>query len=80
MTKVDLPRIVRTVWTAFAFKSEQTMSEQPWYVEFFGEDYLRLYAPVLTPWRTAQETAYIAERLGLPGVSAGRRRLRCFRG
>ena len=42
------------------------MSEQPWYVEFFGEDYLRLYAPILTPERTAQETADIVDRLGLP--------------
>jgi len=42
------------------------MGEQPWYVEFFGEDYLYLYAPVLTPERTAQETADIVERLRLP--------------
>jgi 2-polyprenyl-3-methyl-5-hydroxy-6-metoxy-1,4-benzoquinol methylase len=44
------------------------MSEQPWYVEFFGEDYLRIYEPILTPERTAQEIAFIVERLGLaPG-------------
>lgn len=42
------------------------MSEQPWYVEFFGEDYLRMYAPVLTPERTEEEVAFIVERLGLP--------------
>lgn len=42
------------------------MSTLPWYVEFFGEDYLRLYAPVLTPERTEREIGLIVERLGLP--------------
>jgi len=42
------------------------MSEQPWYVEFFGEDYLRIYTPLLTPERTEEEVAHIVERLGLP--------------
>jgi SAM-dependent methyltransferase len=41
-------------------------TRRPWYVEFFGEDYLRLYKPVLTPERTALEVALVVERLGLP--------------
>lgn len=46
------------------------MSEQPWYVEFFGEDYLRMYTPLLTPERTEEEVAFVVERLGLPPGSA----------
>jgi SAM-dependent methyltransferase len=46
------------------------VSEQPWYVEFFGEDYLRMSAPILTPERTKEEVALIVERLGLPPGSA----------
>jgi SAM-dependent methyltransferase len=42
------------------------MPEQPWYVEFFGEDYLRLYRPHLTPERTERETIGIIQRLALP--------------
>lgn len=42
------------------------MKAQAWYAEFFGEDYLRIYEPVLPPERTAREVALIAERLALP--------------
>lgn len=41
----------------------------PWYETFFGEDYLRLYAPVLSPERTAQEVGGIIRLLGLPAGS-----------
>jgi ubiquinone/menaquinone biosynthesis C-methylase UbiE len=44
----------------------KAMSEQPWYVEFFGGDYWRIYGSVLTPERTEREAALIVERLGLP--------------
>ncbi len=42
------------------------MPEQPWYAEFFGEDYLRLYRPYLTPQRTEAEVLGVARRLALP--------------
>ena len=42
---------------------------QPWYVEFFGENYLRQYRPFLTPERTEREVLGIIDRLGLsPGA------------
>ena len=41
------------------------MGEQglPWYVDFFLGDYLKIYANVVTPERTAQEVE-IVERAG----------------
>ena len=42
------------------------MSEQPWYVTFFGESYLELYEAAVLPERTDKETALILERLSLP--------------
>lgn len=45
------------------------MNQQPWYVEYFGEDYLRMHAPVLSPERSEQETSLILERLALPAGS-----------
>ena len=42
------------------------MYDVPWYVAFFGEDYLRIYEPLLPPERTERETALIVERLDLP--------------
>jgi SAM-dependent methyltransferase len=42
----------------------------PWYRPFFGDDYLRVYAPRLTPQRTAQEVEGIVKLLGLPAGSA----------
>ncbi len=42
------------------------MPDQPWYVEFFGEDYLRLYRPHLTPEGTERDTLGIIQRLALP--------------
>ena len=41
------------------------MGEQPWYVDFFDEDYLRVFLPMLTAERTAAEVNGIVERLGL---------------
>jgi SAM-dependent methyltransferase len=44
-------------------------SPAPWYETFFGEDYLRIYAPVLPPERTAREVEGIVrlvEQLGVP--------------
>jgi SAM-dependent methyltransferase len=40
--------------------------EQPWYAEFFGESYLRLYRPYLTPQRTEREVIGVVQRLVLP--------------
>lgn len=45
------------------------MNEQPWYAEFFGADYLRIYTPMLAPERAEQEVALLVERLGLPAGS-----------
>jgi len=42
------------------------MMAQPWYVEYFGEDYFRIYESVLAPERAAIEAGQIIERLGLP--------------
>ena len=45
----------------------------PWYETFFGEDYLRIYAPVLPPERTAREVEGIVrllEQFGAPPGSA----------
>jgi SAM-dependent methyltransferase len=42
---------------------------RPWYVEFFDEDYLRVFEPLLPPERTAAEVNGVVERLGLaPGA------------
>jgi SAM-dependent methyltransferase len=46
------------------------MSDQPWYRQLFGEDYLRDWADVLTPERTASEVEAIIQRLALPPGSA----------
>jgi 2-polyprenyl-3-methyl-5-hydroxy-6-metoxy-1,4-benzoquinol methylase len=43
-----------------------TMSDAPWYTTFFGQDYLRIYAPVLPVERTAREVDGIVRLLGLP--------------
>jgi SAM-dependent methyltransferase len=42
------------------------VSEEPWYRTFFGEHYLRLYTPALTPERTAREVEGVLRLLGLP--------------
>jgi SAM-dependent methyltransferase len=42
------------------------MAEQPWYCEFFGEEYLRLYDGALTPERAAREVEGIVTLLNLP--------------
>ena len=40
----------------------------PWYVEFFGDDYLRVYADRLTDEHTEAEVAFVERALGLkPG-------------
>ena len=46
------------------------MNESPWYVTFFGEDYLRLYLPFLPPQKTAREVKDIINLLNLPNGSA----------
>ena len=43
---------------------------KPWYAEFFGEDYFRIYESVLVPERAAREAGQIVERLGLPPGAA----------
>lgn len=46
------------------------MSTTPWYQTFFGEDYLRIYAPFLPPERTAREVTGIITLLNIqPGKS-----------
>jgi SAM-dependent methyltransferase len=40
-------------------------TDTPWYKTFFGEDYLRLYEPVLTPERTQREVDGIVNLLAL---------------
>lgn len=37
-----------------------------WPIAFFDDDYLRIYTPMLTPERTAEEVAFIASSLALP--------------
>ena len=39
--------------------------EQPWYVEFFGDDYRVAYRSTLTDERSDEETAFAAWALGL---------------
>ncbi len=46
------------------------MNDIPWYVTFFGEDYLRLYSPFLPPQKTAREVKDIIHLLNLPVGSA----------
>jgi SAM-dependent methyltransferase len=46
------------------------MTDTPWYKTFFGEDYLRLYEPVLTPDRTQREVDGIVNVLALPQGSS----------
>jgi SAM-dependent methyltransferase len=38
---------------------------QPWFVEFFGADYLLAYEPLLTEERTQDEVAFVERVLGL---------------
>jgi SAM-dependent methyltransferase len=46
------------------------MNDTPWYKTFFGEDYLQIYGPILSPKRTAQEVEGIINLLALsPGSS-----------
>ena len=42
------------------------MADQPWYQEFFGEEYFRLFDGALTPERTAGEVEGIVNLLNLP--------------
>jgi hypothetical protein len=45
------------------------VAEQPWYVDAFDDDYLRVFEPFLPPERTAGEVNGIVELLGLaPGA------------
>lgn len=46
------------------------MSDIPWYKAFFGEDYLRIYAPFLPADRTEREVTGITTLLNLPPGSA----------
>jgi SAM-dependent methyltransferase len=45
-------------------------TDTPWYKTFFGEDYLHLYEPVLTPDRTQKEVDGIVNLLALPQGSS----------
>jgi len=47
-------------------RGERTMSDTPWYKAYFGEDYLRIYAPVLPAERTEREVNGIVDLLALP--------------
>jgi SAM-dependent methyltransferase len=45
------------------------LDERPWYTEFFDDDYLRMFLPLLPDERTAAEVNGVVERLGLaPGA------------
>src|SRR6516225_7214521 len=46
------------------------MADIPWYKAFFGEDYLRLYEPILTPERTLRDVDGIVNLLALPQGSS----------
>ena len=44
------------------------MTDSTWYVDFFGDDYLRIYQPLLTPERTEREVEGLITLLALePG-------------
>src|SRR5256885_2833594 len=45
------------------------MNDVSWYQQFFGEDYLRIYAPFLPPEKSAQEVKEIIALLNLPSAS-----------
>lgn len=46
------------------------MTDTPWYKTLFGEDYLRIYEPILTPERTQREVEGIVNLLSLPQGSS----------
>jgi SAM-dependent methyltransferase len=46
------------------------MADTPWYKTFFGEDYLRIYEPILTPERTLRDVDGIVNVLALPQGSS----------
>jgi SAM-dependent methyltransferase len=46
------------------------MSEVPWYQELFGEDYLRVWAPMMPPERTERELEGLIQLLGMPEGSS----------
>jgi SAM-dependent methyltransferase len=46
------------------------MNDTPWYKTFFGEDYLRIYEPLLTPERTQRDVDGIVNLLALPQGSS----------
>jgi SAM-dependent methyltransferase len=46
------------------------VTDQKWYTEFFGEDYLRIYDSILPPKRAEREVDKIVERLELRPGSA----------
>jgi SAM-dependent methyltransferase len=39
--------------------------DTPWYISFFGEDYLRIYSPFLPPHKTAREVEEIINLLNI---------------
>ena len=47
-----------------------TGASTPWYVEFFGDDYLRVYADRLTDKHTEAEVAFVERALGLKSGDA----------
>jgi SAM-dependent methyltransferase len=45
------------------------VGQEPWYVDFFDDDYLRIFLPLLPDERTADEVNGVVEQLGLaPGA------------
>jgi SAM-dependent methyltransferase len=46
------------------------MTDTPWWKTFFGEDYLHIYEPILTPERTRREVDGIVNLLDLPEGSS----------
>lgn len=49
------------------------MPEQgsPWYIDFFLGDYLKIYANVVTPERTAQEVEFVKKARSTASTPAG---------
>lgn len=45
------------------------VADQKWYTRFFGENYVRIYGPFLTPERTSREVNQIVELLSPPPES-----------
>src|SRR6266566_2559947 len=62
--------VVSTNRNRSIIEQEKIMTDAPWYKTFFGEDYLHIYEPILTPERTRREVDGIVNLLALPQGSS----------